>query len=81
MRRRPLHPVRLLASAVAAVLLGMPALLSALMAGSVVSRESCGWSDRDFCSDYGPFYWALSGLFALALIIVLWAVNRRRGGN
>jgi hypothetical protein len=72
---------RLLGSAAAILLLGGPVLLLGSFAWSAVPRESCRWGDSDFCSDYGSFYRALAGLFALALMLALWAINRKRRGS
>ena len=70
--------VRPLLSGAAAILLGGSALLLASLGWSAVPRETCRWGDSDFCSDHGPLYWSLAALFALGLILALWAINRRR---
>ena len=73
--------MRIIASAAALLLLGGPAFLFGSAAVTVVPRETCQWRDEDFCSDYGPFYWTFTILFALALALVLWAINRKRRGS
>ncbi len=72
---------RLLLSGLALVLLGGPALILARVALWVEPRETCRWRDEDFCSDYGPLYSTLAILFALALTLALWAINRKRRGS
>lgn len=58
------------------ILFAVPLWSFGNMAWTALPRESCGWREEDFCSDYGPFYATFAGIILLAMMILLWAINR-----
>jgi len=67
-------------SGLAVAVFGSLTLAAGAAALAATPRDRCAWQADDFCSDYGRFYRAFSGIFAVLLIASLWAILRRREG-